>query len=67
MLHELRAGKIERIYHEVSYSNSPIHTPIAVPEATFAPEEGKNGYLMHFAGGENRKESLARGVSIVST
>ena len=64
---ELRAGKIERIYHEVSYSNSPIHTPIAVLEATFAPEERKNVYLMHFASEENRKESLARGFSIVST
>ena len=64
---ELREGKIDRIYHEVSFSSSPIHTPIADLEATFAPEERARVYLMHFASDDNRRESSARGFSIVTT
>ena len=66
-VNELREGKIDRIYHEVSYSSSPIHTPIADLEAAFLPSERDRVYLMHFANDENRKESLRRGFSIVST
>ncbi len=64
---ELREGKISRIYHEVSFSSSPIHTPIADLEAVFLPDERKKVYLMHFANDDNRKESVKRGFSIVST
>ena len=64
---ELREGRIDRIYHEVSFSSSPIHTPIADLEAVFAPEERKRVYLMHFADNNCRKECLSRGFSIVNT
>ena len=64
---ELRSGKITRIYHEVSFSSSPIHTPIIDLEKVFKPEERKAVYLMHFANDDNRKGCLARGFSIVST
>ena len=62
-----REGKINRIYHEVSFSSSFIHTPIADLEATFAPEERSRVYLMHFANEDNRRESVKRGFSIVTT
>lgn len=64
---ELREGKISRIYHEVSFSSSPIHTPITELERIFAPEERKNVFLMHFANEDNRMESKKRGFSIVKT
>lgn len=64
---ELREGKIDRIYHKVSFSSSPIHTPISDLEATFSPDERARVYLMHFANEDNRRESLSRGFSIVNT
>ena len=64
---ELREGKIQRIYHEVSFSSSPLHTPISTLEKTFAPEERSKVFLMHFANDTCREESAKRGFSVVRT
>ncbi len=64
---ELRSGKISYLYHEVSFSSSPIHTPVALLEKTFSMEERKKVFLMHFANEDCRQASLEKGFSIVST
>ena len=63
---ELSAGKLARVYHEVSFSDSPIHTPIAQLEKAFPPVLRSKVSLMHFADENCRQESLKRGFSIVS-
>ncbi len=63
---ELRAGKISRIYHEVSFSSSPIHTPISVLQEAFAADERRNVYLMHFADDDCRRKCRELGFSTVT-
>jgi ribonuclease BN (tRNA processing enzyme) len=62
---ELEEGKIDRIYHEVSFTNSPIHTPISHLEAAFSPDIRKKVWLMHFANDTCREKSEALGFSVV--
>ncbi len=62
---ELREGKINRIYHEVTFTNSDIHTPIWELEKAFPEDIRKNVYLMHFEDENCRIESEKRGFSVV--
>lgn len=62
---ELQEGKIDVLYHEVSFSASPIHTPIALLEQAFSPAIRSRVYLMHFADEACRDESRRRGFSVV--
>ncbi len=62
---ELASGKIDCVYHEVSFSDSPIHTPIADLEKAFAPALRSKVYLMHFASDTCREEAKKRGFSVV--
>jgi ribonuclease BN (tRNA processing enzyme) len=63
---ELCEGKIDVIYHEVSFSDSPIHTPISDLEKAFPMEIRDKVYLMHFANDSCRKAAAAKGFSVVS-
>lgn len=63
---ELSQGKLDRIYHEVSFSDSPIHTPIGDLEAAFPMEMRDKVFLMHFANEDCRRECEKRGFSVVS-
>lgn len=63
---ELDEGKIDVIYHEVSFSDSPIHTPIVHLEKAFPPEIRSKVYLMHFANDTCREMAAAKGFSVVS-
>lgn len=51
-VNELKEGKIDFVYHEVSFSNSPIHTNIAKLEKAFPKEIRDKVYLMHFENNE---------------
>lgn len=45
---ELNEGKIDRVYHEVTCSSSPIHTHIDRIKEAFPPETRNKVCLMHF-------------------
>ncbi len=62
---ELQEGKIGRIYHEVTFTTSKIHTPIWELEQTFPREIRKQVYLMHFEDENCRTESEQKGFSVV--
>ena len=52
---ELKAGKIDKVYHEVTTSGSRIHTHIDKLKACFPEEIRGKVWLMHFENEEVRK------------
>ena len=52
---ELKEGKIDRVYHEVTTSGSPIHTHIDKLKACFPEEMRGKVWLMHFENDEVKK------------
>ena len=52
---ELKEGKIDRVYHEVTTSGSPIHTHIDKLKACFPEEMRGKVWLMHFENEEVKK------------
>ena len=53
---ELKSGKIDRVYHEVTTSGSPIHTHLDKLKGCFPEELRGKVWLMHF---ENEEMRLA--------
>lgn len=64
---ELEAGKIDRVYHEVTLTGSKIHTHIGKLEKSFKPELRNKVYLMHFNDEETIEECKSKGYSVVET
>ena len=56
---ELKEGKIDRVYHEVTTSGSPIHTHLNQLSACFPEELRGKVWLMHFENEEMRRACRA--------
>lgn len=52
---ELKEGKIDRVYHEVTTTGSPIHTHLNKLSACFPEEIRGKVWLMHFENEEMRR------------
>lgn len=52
---ELKEGKIDRVYHEVTTTGSPIHTHLNKLSACFPEEIRGRVWLMHFENEEMRR------------
>ena len=54
-IEELKAGKIDRVYHEVTTKGSPIHTHLNQLSACFPEELRGKVWLMHYENEEMRR------------
>lgn len=61
---ELKSGKLDYLYHEVSFSGSKIHTQIEKLEETFPKEIRNKVYLMHFENKEDIEKVKALGFNV---
>lgn len=62
---ELRIGKIDCVYHEVTLTDSKIHTHIQKLEKNFEPTLRKKVYLTHFNDDKTIEVCKNKGFSVV--
>lgn len=62
---ELKSGAIDRVYHEVTASGSPIHTHIDKLKACFPAELREKVFLMHFENEALRQKCREEGFRTV--